>query len=222
MKSKTLYLVLLMLVMMITPSISLAHPADGYATNPLPEGYGTIEYHTGPVNGIGVMTFTCPYPSPESLTEAEKYVIAGTVSGPEGQALQPWVYQIGQVISFYYQKEGYIPGRFSTDMLFALEYGDSTIDDARLDIFRSPITEEFPRLDAGNFSPGDLFVHILSEDEKWEYSEDSPQLRDAWFNKVSEHEGQSYEVNPSPVTYVRVYGENDIIIEAIIAIAAFV
>jgi hypothetical protein len=88
-----------------------------------------------------------------------------------------------------------------------------------LEHFKSPITNEFPRLDAKEFTPGQVYMRPLTEAEMRQFAEMVPEYQQAWFAGVVANPDTSEVLDHvqqmSPVYYVRVYGEHGVLVETI-------
>jgi hypothetical protein len=152
-----------------TAGFASAHPADSYDPNNLHPSYGA-DWGYGLFSewGINDITFTQPYPDPSSLTPAERYIVAGATSTatdrPLSKRLHPWWRDVCAVAMNYYQ-EGRLPAQLNEQMVRATAADPDGVSQAWVDLHRSPLTGEFPRLDAREFSPGDVYMRILTEDE---------------------------------------------------------
>jgi hypothetical protein len=77
-----------------------------------------------------------------------------------------------------------------------------------IDVFRNPLTGAWPRLDAQEHSPGDMFIRILNEAEKVQYAR-MMGLWEVWFGT-----GPGERLC-SPVFYQRIYGWDGPIYESL-------
>lgn len=204
---------LLTIVIVFPLSGAWAHPADGYEPKELQPGYGTEDVGLGPECNINDLYFVRPYPDPSTLTDQEKYMLAGAQGGPPG-TLRPWYEEIFQAVSGYYGRTGVLPAQFSAAIMRELAIDPNDIPAERLELFKSPLTGEFPRLDAVDFSAGDIYMRPVTEEEKRHLAEHVPHWHDIWFAgeclDVATGETKSVMLL-SDVFYVRVYGLNDVI-----------
>jgi hypothetical protein len=203
-----------------------AHPADGYQANDLHPYYGTSRYGLGSEYDINDLYFIRPLPDQSLLTETEKYMLAGLA--PQGpQTLQrSWISEIFRMVDGYYGRYGVIPGVFSPEIVRANALEPEGILEEHLEIFRNPITGEYPRLDAIDFSPGDVFIRALSEDEKAYLASIDPIFKGHWYEGVGTNlatgEKQRIEMLSSAVFYMRVYGYSEIIHTGLFYVYRFV
>lgn len=212
-----LILVGLAMIVLSTYSIAGSYPGDGYTPRELPEGYGTEGYGLGPdMNYLGLEFFS-PHPAPDSLTDQEKYVIAGASSSDLGYALSPWYRDVIGLVNDIYFNTGEIPTELTPELIESVVIlGDSP--EMEIDRFRSPLTGDFPRLDAEHFSPGDMYMRLLTPEEI-EYAASiwfgayDVLVRGVWHNPRTGGEEPVYILGG--VWYVRVYGYNDVLYSSV-------
>lgn len=191
-----------------------AHPADGYTPKELQPGYGTEEVGMGSEYDINELYFVKPYPNPASLTDAEKYMLAGLTGDGPANARRPWIDEIYQAVSGYYAKTGTMPDEFSADIMRELAADPSQVTSDSLEVFRSPITGRYPMLKAEQFSPGDIYMRPLTETEKRHFADIDSNFQQLWFDKRTYDPERQEEVNVrmiSDVFYMRVYGQDGVI-----------
>jgi hypothetical protein len=205
-------------VLLIT-TIAAAHPNDGYQPREPQSQYGSENYGFPAELSLGDLTFSSPYPAPNTLSDREKYYLFGTVSGPQGYPLGAYYLDVMNVVYRYYNVTGHVPASLSSEVIAAaLGITQDTIDSTYLETLRSPMTGAYPALNAATFSPGQLYVRTLTADEIRHFSEFLPLLKSLYFNNEwwdnrnkSWHPGKLI----GPVMYVRVYGEHEVIYEQI-------
>lgn len=195
-----------------------AHPADSYQPNELEPGYGA-DWGYGLFSewSINDISFTQPYPDPFSLTPAERYIVAGATSAasnrPLSKRLHPWWRDICAVAMNYYYDEGRLPAQLDEQMVRATAVDPAGVSQAWVDLHRSPLTDEFPRLDARVFSPGDVYMRILTADEIQHFVE----LLPPFARLYNQHEMRGPQGDwikahiAGEVYYVRVYGLHGVI-----------
>lgn len=195
-----------------------AHPSDSYHPNELDSGYGADwGYGLFAEWGINDISFTQPYPDPSSLTPAERYIVAGATSTatdrPLSKRLHPWWRDICAVAMNYYYQQGRLPTQLDEEMVRATAADSEGVSQAWVDLHRSPITGEFPKLNARMFSPGDVYVRILTEDEIQHFLALLPPLERLY----NQHEmlgpqGDWIKAHiVGDIYYVRVYGLHGVI-----------
>jgi len=212
----TLILTIVILNISVSYGKDGVHPALGYDPKPLPSNYGTEYYGLGPEYDYGDITFHSPYPDVSTLSDAEKYMIAGCVDSELGGPLGPWYRDIFMMVNSIAFETDYsvIPDKLEYPMIRArtVKPAEFTQDDA--DRFRSPITGEFPRLDAVEFAPGQVYIRLLTEEEKEHFASKVKHYHEHWYEGVDEFK-LTGEVLPIKLTtevfYMRVYGENGVL-----------
>jgi hypothetical protein len=196
-------------------SQAYAHPADGYTPKELPDKYGEDGWYTSDYD-INEIYFICPFPDPNSLSDREKYMIAGVADGPAGTHMA-WYMNIYSAVSSYYKKTGSIPSYFSAEMLMetaSCGAGTEEITEDVLSVFRSPITGEYPKLNATSFSPGDLYIRPLTEAEKQFFASKDLFFKHIWLDGTlycpETNRIERVQILDEPF-YIRIYGETEVI-----------
>ena len=211
------FALLALLVIGFSLTIAIAHPSDGYQPRALHPSYGQDNYGTKPEWGINELYFVRPYPNPDSLTDAEKYVLSGTTESEKQYGLGSWFDEIFTFICIYEAKTGNVPTEMNEQVLDVI-FEDHSRTLAMLELVSSPISGNLPRLDREYFFPGDMYVRKLTNDEKQHFADLSPRWRMMWFDGVEPGSGEN--VVPitmiSDVYYMRIYGENSEIMTRII------
>ncbi len=206
------------LVMLLVTMVGAAgHPSENYTPSELPECY-TTRSATRVLQSFGDVTFAEAYPDPLSLTDAEKYMLAGTTDGPPefciDGGLPAWWRKIVRIVKSYYMAYGEIPSQV-TPQVYADAYKKPVdmIDPLQLELIRNPLTGEYPRTDSLGFSPGDFYIKALSEEEMRHFASFDDGLYEMWFNGRALREDGSWAECPisGPVMYVRLYGWHDVI-----------
>lgn len=193
-----------------------AHPYDKWAPEELPGGYGT-DYFPFPAEfSYGDLTFSSPYPDPESLTDSEKYIVAGALNGNIHVA--PWHEFIFSVVNAIYRKQGYVPDVLTEAELSSVFGPCAEEDRSAFEYYTSPITNELPRLDALSFSPGQVYIHLMTEDEIAHFAALVPTYQQNlvdhfWLNPETNEEEPIMIMGG--VFYIRIYGESSVIYEGI-------
>lgn len=191
---------------------AFAHPSDGYPARPLQSGYGEPDYGFPSSFSFNDITFV-QYPQANTLSEQEKYMLSGTSSGPWGYALPAWYISVFQAVQTYYKKHQVIPASFSPEMFLEFVADPSSIQQDYLDLFKSPLTGDWPLLNAQSYSPGNMYIRVLTEDEMQYYADLNPVFQELWFDGVFRKGDGTFENVKmiSNVFYVRVYGLNGVI-----------
>ena len=208
-------LIVLVIAFLFVASYALAHPADGYPAKELPEAYGTDAYGYGPEYSIGDLVFTGSFPDPATLTEQERYIIAGAEGAPDRAQLS-WSSEIVLFLISYNSLHGEMPKMIDREAILSTSIDDS-IFDTRLELFKSPITGDYVRTDAYNFEPGQLYCRMLNETEMRHIADINSQFRRLWFESAMYDPDGNYvpvSVKGAPL-YIRIYGFNGVIYEGI-------
>jgi hypothetical protein len=187
------------------------HPVHGH------EARGTEAY--GPGMGLaeslsrGDLFFSNDWPEFDELSEEEQYIISGSVSSrySSNAGLVPWTTVIFSLVSQFYDAHGYVPDVLTPDMIRSIP-GHAPLTDDQLDEFRSPITDDWPRLKESSFSRGNIYIRPLDAGEMEEIASLVPRLQRAWYGNELRVEGGKVPVNLlTKVFYLRVYGDSDVI-----------
>jgi len=196
--------------------IAAAHPLDGKEVSPLPERYGQEGYLYPAEWSSGELAFTRVWPDRGSLTDAERYVIAGTEPGADGLSMAPWYMQVFQMVLCYYSHRGELPAALSEDVLREVLNGRE-VPQEMAELSRSPITGEFPRLDAKDFARGQIWAHVLTPQEVQHIASLSVWYHKLWVEHVMfDTRTQSWDaINIQAPFFLRFYGERGVIYEQI-------
>ncbi len=198
-------------------SAAQAHPYENCDLFSWPPNYGVPGSGFGPEYEVTGVTFHGQMPNPDTLGPAEQYMICGGKDRTTGMALRPWVNEILMHVSAYFELEHRIPETLGPAEFEILSGGQSTYGEKTLNRVRNPITGAFPRLDAVDFSPGDIFIRDLTMAEMRRLAEVNSTYQDVWFDGEwlsPEGEVETTELS-SPVLYVRAYGQTGVIYESI-------
>lgn len=191
-----------------------AHPSDGQEPAPLPVGYGREGYGSPADWSFGDIVFYQPLPRADSLSNAERYMLAGTVGSRSRPGMGAWRHQVFQVLAEHYQTHGRLPVELSEAVLSSLPSFKGA-SSGLFEQFKSPITGRFPRLDSGTFSAGDLFVKVLSVDEVSTLSQRDPYLKAINYDKVAlggiDRSERTSARLVTPIIYMRLYGQASVI-----------
>jgi hypothetical protein len=199
-----------------------AHPADGQTPNDI------YNYENGPPTSWshGEMTFIDPEDKPalDSLTQLERYMLAGAKGSntSTGNELPAWLEAIFLATSKYYAEYGAVPPVLDETALRSIR-GFETMPGELLDVYRNPLTGQWPRLDAQSLSPGDVFIFPLDESERNFIAERSPYHYKLWVENIAGDWGNLDQYDnyadafnqgvqlTGPPFYMRVYGFNGVI-----------
>jgi hypothetical protein len=195
-----------------------AHPADEFQ----PLDFPAYDRLMGDSNwNSGELKFYSPdeRPSFSQLNNIEKYMVAGGIDPETGIAHTAWRKQMLTTAREYYLKFGEIPSELSVENLQALS-GNPDIEQFYLSMCENPIQNRATKLQEQEFSPGDMYIKVLSKEEMIYLSYISP-----YFKKIF---GLNIDANPEmggeetvmpdingPVLYYRVYGEQEVLMSGI-------
>jgi hypothetical protein len=198
-------------------TMAAAHPTDGLMPNDLPVPYGRVGGGLPASWSINDLVFLDTYPNPDTLTDQEKYLIAGATDHLLNKVYFPWESEVQKLAERYYFRYGVLPSELSPQVI-ADAYGVASPNEVPagvLDVLVSPLTGRYPRLDAVNPSPGDVFIHILTEQEKQHIAAQSEDIYDLWYNPQHYSSLSQKWISKDPqaviAMYIRTYGWNGII-----------
>ena len=221
-RNSTIAIVLTAAVLLIAAPVlaeKMKHPSEGFDPKPMPINYGSAGYGLGPEMNFGDITFHSPYPDPDTLTDAEKYMVAGCVDSDYGGGMTPWYMDVFMMVDAIRGRSGIIPDEFNHQMLQACAIRPDYFDKDSSARFRSPITGEFPRLDAAEFEAGQVYIRLLTEEEQAHFASIFKEYDQNWNQGVQEFY-QTGELLPIEIAtgiyYMRVYGEHDVIFAGIL------
>jgi hypothetical protein len=206
----------LVLALLVTSNVAFAHPSEGYEPNELHPNYGDPALGLPSEANFAEIDFTAEYPDPGSLTAAERYMIAGTKTSSFGPGLQPWYQTIMSAVRVYYKNHQEVPDELTLQDIREMTSGQPDSDWE--EIYKSPITGEFPRLKELENSPGNLYVRVLTSEEVDHLSKFWPGLRKLYFESISinPHSGEATKIElTSPIFFVRVHGYEGAIWESL-------
>lgn len=189
-----------------------AHPQDGF--QPLLPGGGATWPSTGFPSewSIGELVFAGEFPSFDTLSPTEQKMLHGAVDN-QGRLRVFWRQEVLQFAIKYCALFGRLPEEISPEVYWSTlppeDYGKYG---RFLEVVASPITGRYPRLDAQTFSPGDLYMKVLSESEMRYIADREPGCQQAWFDKRIH--GRPVELVCPPI-YYRIYGEHGVIFDGI-------
>jgi len=189
-----------------------AHPSDGLEPLPLPPSYGTDGCDFGPEFNHGDLVFTRPYPDPDTLTNAERYIIVGCQGSTPEQNMLPWTYYIWHCAEALDERLGHVPDQLSEELL--REVGARST--ATFELFKSPLTGNYPRLTAATASPGDVYIRALTPEEMRFFAGKAKPYQELWYDgkRTDPRTGEVLEKVKldGKVYYVRVYGWHGVIL----------
>jgi hypothetical protein len=161
---------------------------------------------------MGDLTFVGPEGAEpkQSLTPAEIYMLAGTGKGQKGDgSYGPWNTMVFNAAYSIYMETGSLPDRL-TDAVLRKSNHYKDVSNASIELFRNPLTGEWPSLKAQQFSPGDLYIRPLSNTELRHFASLSPIYSGMWLEGKGPG-GRGNRQLSGPVFYVRIYGAQGVI-----------
>lgn len=196
-------------------SVALAHPYEDFDIKPKPSYYG---HNASIVRGLdnGSMIFYDETPA-EELSPAERYMLWGCQPARRGSetatlAFSPWFLHIYKIVKNYYEKTGLMPESISPQVIAdSMGIPVESLSQAQLDVARSPITGDYPTINSEDFSAGNLYIRLLTQEEKVFLASNLEYYRLTWFNLL-QYEPSIDDYVPirhlSPIFYLRIYGED--------------
>lgn len=212
----------LFIALVVMPaSVLAAHPAAGGAPEDISGWYTSC---TGPDENYGEITFVAGQDKPalDSLTDMERYLVGGIHRSRKGGSMLPWYQHVYFAACAYYKLTGQWPRVLSIDELKQLPELKRR-PAAELEIYRNPLTGNWPRLDAKELSPGDMYLKPLTPEEMRHFADENAGFQRVWFDGVGTdwdamQRGESFAQSQTkrvtlmgPVCYVRVYGLNGVL-----------
>ena len=187
-------------VLLITTSIVNAHPSDNLQP-------GDLEWATiwGPaldLAAIGEIKFDFSFPPADTLTHQELYMLAGTKGEEAG--FRPWWEELMFAAAAYQGQTGNWPSLIDEDVVSVLRAAGWTEDS--IERLKSPITNQFPRLDAADFLAGNVYLRPMTQAET-DYIASQP----GYLQQVKKKEQEGKMRLDGPPVYVRIYGEKQVI-----------
>jgi hypothetical protein len=198
---------------LLTPVAAWAsHPAEGQQSLPLAGEYAAGNNDRTPDWDFGEIRMTDIKPDPATLSDMERYMVAGTATStlPNGLGLLPWKQEIWSAVVNYYDTFGTVPTELNPQVLRQIP-GLANASDEFLQIYSNPLTGAWPRMDASTQSPGDVFIRPLTETEMRYYGTRSRTYWQEWFNGTDLHHRKRRL--DGKVWYVRVYGLHGVLCE---------
>jgi hypothetical protein len=191
-----------------------AHPAEGH---PIDGQWFDCWHYPAAEDSYNEITFMpeSEYPDFDSLTQLEQYMLLGVSSSDlsGSPALPPWTTTILAWVAKYYAVYGSVPDTITPDIIRSLP-GFEEFEDEAFQAEFNPLTGAYPRLNATQPSPGDLYIHALSEQELRHfvtlgYTYLQPSTNGHELDVYWPSLGTSERV--SPVFYIRMYGYNGVL-----------
>lgn len=191
-------------------NLAIAHPVDFYEPNEVPSSYSGLPSDFS----INEITFASNFPDSASMTAEERYMIAGARKPGGGGRLLPWQIDIYCVVSSFYATHGYLPNELTEEMVRAVNANPSQASLEWIERFKSPLTGQFPILNAAWHSPGDVFIAVLTEQEKRHLASYIERYERNWYGGEIQDPWTGDWVPAKlvgEVFYIRVYGYDGVI-----------
>src|SRR5690606_23925293 len=99
------------------------------------------DYGYKPYFNYGDLQFTYPLPDPNTLTNSEKFIIAGG-RALQGERLPSWASEVFMLVMAYHSNTGEIPARINVEMIQSLNPDGVEPSADRIEMLKSPITNE--------------------------------------------------------------------------------
>lgn len=194
-----------------------AHPAERF----IPRENTSLGGAT-PEDNINDLTFLGldERPQASQLTALENYMLAGADDPATSQmALLPWYLDVATAAGRIYDATGKLPAVLDDTALRSIP-GWEQVGEEELALYRNPLTGNWPRLDAVEPSPGDLYLRPLTEVEKQWLASRHLAYQKCWyeglgFDSAAYESGLAYEDCftkserlVGQVYYLRMYGWN--------------
>lgn len=194
-------------VLMLVGTAYAKHPAEGHPV----VDFSWTENCSFPDAELSIndLTFMPEEQCPdfEALTQLEQYMLFGVQSSdlnPDNE-LPPYKTTIIGWVAKYYNTYGVVPEQLTPEVIRSIP-GKEGMKDEWLEVERNPLTGDWPLLKAAGHSPGNFYIRVLTEEE---------------IDYFVEH-GYGYLRNPpngenrsTPVFYVRMYGYNGVLSNAL-------
>ena len=212
---------LVLLIVFLTCQAAQAHIFDQYQPTPLADGYGTAGFGTPLDQSYGDITFVGQYPSPDSLSVQEQYMLGGTTGAPaefSPNGFPSWNDFVIRAAILYWRVNGTLPERMTPEVYAAAyDIPVAEVSPVVVELLKSPLTGEYPYLNSADFSPGNLFIKLLTPEERKHFAGNDEFYYECWFNsRVPNSQGGFTAVEfQEPVYYARVYGWNGVIYNGI-------
>jgi hypothetical protein len=144
----------------IIPITVLAHPADNWTPNPLTMSmiYGTPLS----IPDSGELKFDFDFTPADQLTAKDQYMLAGA-RRPDGNNVNAWSNEVMYAAISYYGQTGEWPAAITDEVIDAYTAGEPATD--LRERLKSPLTARYPRLDAIDYSPGDMYLQPISSSQ---------------------------------------------------------
>lgn len=189
------------------------HVCLSYEVNPLPKAYGKMTYGNGPEADINELYFIKPFPDPATLSHEEIYMLTGLKSGPRRDGrVRSWRSEVFDLVHAYYMRHGVVPEVLTPEVITELA-GEQNVANLQYHFLKNPLTGAYPRLNAREFSPGEVYIRPLTAEEIRHFCDHDSMLDQLVNNKsLRDWEGNDRAaLLLGRVFYMRVYGRSGVI-----------
>lgn len=203
--------VLLTVILMVSINcgVSYAHPAEEIEASEFP----SYDFIAGDSSwNVGEMKFysleeRVPY---ENLTDLEKYMLAGGVNPQTGERFGSWHMSVLREIRTYVMNHGSVPESLTLEVLndnvSPWEYPTEGWE-----WLKNPLSDKAVRLSETIPSPGNMFVKVITKEEKIKLSFLHPSFKQAFGLNIDQNPDLGGELDTmpeieGPVLYWRLYG----------------
>jgi hypothetical protein len=212
MKTTVLWIFILILLLAVPAG---AHVTDNLAVADLPAGYSSLYAGVGPQMSQGDIFFPESFPDPTTLTKQERFWIAGLQPGTAASSVgyYKWNDALIGVLQGYWTQHHAVPAALTPEII---EQSSGRPD--KDGFLKSPVTNEYPKLDCKEYSRGNLYIQHLDAAQLKRLAAYDVGVRYTYiFRKVWSTEKQDWVSGTgSEAFYIRKYGEHDIIMTGIL------
>jgi hypothetical protein len=196
------------LIVVLCPVVSFAtHPSANLIPRD-PEKSIIFAGSSPELAGVGEIRFDFDFPTASELSSNERYVLAGAMNANNTSGLEPWWQAVMFVAMAYEGNTGQWPLAITDELVENISGGDDRAESRWRQELKSPITGQYPRLDASNFSAGDLYMRRMTRQEvSTLVSQGAYLLSEDYEDQVEQNGGESVGL---PI-YVRIYGETRVL-----------
>lgn len=200
-----------------TASAATAHPSTAYVAQPVAPRHLTAGDRPQEAWQNGLSFRPCEKHAGE-LSSAERYILRGLqpTHGGSGQP-EAWKTKILMFAHAYCSRYGSVPPELSPETLEQIGMGGSGFEE-RVAWHKSPISGDFPRFDSQDFTPGGVYLRVLSADEvhfQAQWDSNLAGLVTVGKSIGSEAGSKQDALLLNPVLYYRFYGESGLLSEGI-------
>lgn len=196
--------------LLMTTGSPFAYPTEGNHPHQPWRKYGDPQPWLSAIS-TGNLYFVSDLPN--TYSEAERFILWGCDSEVSDKAYRSMVSELFITLSTYHKLHGQIPTAISKSVIdeVSTAVGRPTGREIDYEMLRSPITGRFPSLNAMEFSAGDFYVKVLEGEELDRFAGFFPDIKNLLAGQGRNPNDGSSEKLFTPVFYIRVYGETEVI-----------